>query len=362
MKIRILSSLALSTTFVIGGCINTPQYSLIEDGDKVQTADVFDHVSYRIYPEPNFQTPECVAVLPLEVAPEASKPISLDYLANVDTRNTGNETPALDLPRTVVTDKSEKKTTPHAYQLRFDVADKQRLVRNMLYGFVSAHAPKDVEFSQIDQVTRGKPVRDIKMLKAVAQHVDCDWLLIGRITHFNVDFLGVYSNIRIGADLELIRASSGKRIWNGRHVAQGHSGSVPITLVDLAISAVKAVSNLEPDQLEGVAADLARRLVRTMPLETNNPFLLASTTSTHMTSDIDQNLGRLYRVVVENLNLREGPSTRYKVRKVLHGSEKVSFINHAGHSGWCRVRTHDGQVGYVAVRYLKPMSPTGKGG
>ncbi|WP_231892876.1 SH3 domain-containing protein [endosymbiont of unidentified scaly snail isolate Monju] len=359
----------LSTAFVLGGCVNTPQYSLVKDGDEAQKAGMFDQVSYRIYLEPNFRTPECVAVLPLEVAPEASDAISFDYLPSVDARKAGEVDHSLEFPQSTVAKvgqdgKAKKKAAPRAYRLRFEAADKQRLVRSMLYGFVSAHAPKDIELGLIDRATGGKPVSGARALRAVAKRVGCDWLLTGRITDFNVDFLGVYSSIRIGADLELVRASSGKRVWTGRHVAQGRAGSVPLTPIDLAVGALKAVSNLEPDQLEGVAADLARRLVRTMPLEANNPFLLASNmanAASHVASDIGQGLDRLYRVVAESLNLREGPGINYKVRKVLRGSEEVSFIDHAKRPGWCRVRTRDGQVGYAAVRYLKPVSPAGQG-
>ncbi len=364
MNLRI-SSLVLSAAFVLGGCVNTPQYSLVKDGDEGQKAGMFDQVNYRIYPEPNFRTPECVAVLPLEVAPEASEAISLDYLPRVDGKQGGNDTTLeigeADAP-TGKSDKTKtaaKKAAPRAYRLRFDADDKQRLVRSMLYGFVSTHAPKDVELGLIDNVTGGKPVTDDRQLRSVAQRVGCDWLLTGRITDFNVDFLGVYSNIRIGADLKLVRASTGKPVWSGRHVAQGRAGSVPLTPLDLAVGAVKAVSNLEPDQLERVAADMARRLVRTMPLEENNPFLLASnvvTVASNVATNIGQRLDRLYRVVSEGLNLREGPGIHYKVRKVLRGSEEVSFIDHAKRPGWCRVRTRDGQVGYAAVRFLKPVS------
>jgi uncharacterized protein YgiM (DUF1202 family) len=76
-----------------------------------------------------------------------------------------------------------------------------------------------------------------------------------------------------------------------------------------------------------------------------------------LAANLEQGFDRLYRVVAKSLNLREGPGTHYKVRKVLRGSEEVSFIDHAKRPGWCRVRTRDGQIGYAAVRYLKPVAP-----
>jgi len=369
MNIRLVGSLVLSAALLLGGCVNTPQYSLVKDGDEARTAGVFEQVNYRIYPGPDFRPPKCVAVLPLEVAPEASDELSFEYLASARVAKNDDE-PALDVPDVVDDGDADngaadarQEGAPQPYRMRFEAADKQRLVRNMLYGFISTHAPKDVELSLIDRVTGGRPVADATGLRRVARRVGCDWVLTGRVTDFDVDFLGVYSNIRIGADLKLVRASTGKVVWTGRHVAQGRAGSVPLTPLDLAVGAVKAVSNLEPDRLERVAADLARRLVRTMPLEPDNPFLLAANMASRVASNIDQGFDRLYRVVAASLNLREGPGTRYKVRKVLRGSEEVSFIDHAKRPGWCRVRTRDGQVGYAAVRYLKPVaSVRGQGG
>ncbi len=369
MNIRMVGGLASSAALLLGGCISTPQYSLFKEGDKARTAGVFEQVNYRIYPGPDFRPPECVAVLPLEVVPEASAELSFEYLASAQAAKNDDE-PALGVPDVVDDGDADnresdarKDDAPRPYRMRFEAADKQRLVRNMLYGFISMHAPKDVELTLVDRVTGGKPVTDAAGLRRVARRVGCDWVLTGRITDFNVDFLGVYSNIRIGADLKLLRASTGKVVWSGRHVAQGRAGSVPLTPLDLAVGAVKAVSNLEPDQLERVAADLARRLVRTMPLEPDNPFLLAASMASHVASNLEQGFDRLYRVVAKSLNLREGPGIHYKVRKVLRGSEEVSFIDHAKRPGWCRVRTRDGQIGYAAVRYLKPVAPVrGQGG
>ncbi len=369
MNIRMVGGLALSAVPLLGGCVNTPQYSLVKDGDEARTAGVFEQVNYRIYPGPDFRPPECVAVLPFEVAPAASAELSFEYLAPAEATRDDDE-PALDVPDAVDdgdADNGEVDTrqegAPRPYRMRFEAADKQRLVRNMLYGFISTHAPKDVELTLIDRATEGKPVTDALTLRRVARRVRCDWVLTGRITDFNVDFLGVYSNIRIGADLKLVRVSTGKVVWTGQHVAQGRAGSVPLTPLDLAVGAVKAVSNLEPDRLERVAADLARRLVRTMPLEADNPFLLAANMASHVASNFEQGFDRLYRVVAASLNLREGPGIHYKVRKVLRGSEEVSIIDHAKRPGWCRVRTRDGQIGYAAVRYLKPVVPVrGQGG
>ncbi len=67
-----------------------------------------------------------------------------------------------------------------------------------------------------------------------------------------------------------------------------------------------------------------------MPLEENNVFLMAA----------------------KRLNLRTGPGTHFGVRRVLSDSQKLSVID-VPSPGWCKVKTPDGETGFVAARFLR---------
>ena len=314
--------LLLMAAGLLSGCMTTPRYAHIQGQSAAGGNPLFEPVQYRYAPVAGQRIPNCIAILPLAIAPDAAGPLSLGS----DPEPRQGDGQAL-----------------RPYQRHFDAEAKRRLVRRMLYGFVSAHRPRDVELGRVDRVTGGFPVTNPSRYRLVGRQLGCDWLLTGRIIAFDVDYLGIYSNIRIGAELRLIHAGTGRTIWSGSHLAQSRDGAVPLSPVDLAVGAVKAAGNLSPDQLEAVAADLARRLVRTMPLEPDNPFLLAA-----------RGRQRL-RVATAALNLRVGPGTRYGVQRVLRGREEVSLLEPAA-PGWYRVRTRDGVEGFVARRFLRPVA------
>ncbi|RMG35315.1 MAG: hypothetical protein D6720_07390 [Gammaproteobacteria bacterium] len=332
-----------TVSLVLSGCLTTPRYSADPNTGLDTGGAVFSRVNYHLDPTAELTQPKCLALLPLALSKEAAEPLSLDLMkpSAKNTEDAPIEIPADD--STADDTKPQAPDNPTPYRHTFDASAKRRLVRETLYGFISAHSPRDLELARVDRVTGGFPVTNPARYRLVARELGCDWLLTGRITTFDVDYFGIYSNIRIGAELKLVQASTGRIIWRGSHTAQSREGAVPLSPIDLAVGAVKAADNLSPDQLEAVAADLARRLVRTMPLDPDNPFLVAARRS------------RFYQVVARALNLRQGPGTRYAVRRVLRGAEQVSILEATKGGAWCRVQTRDGTVGYAARRFLRPV-------
>ena len=258
----------------LAGCIGSPRYARYSEAKGENTAGLNAPVEYRINVQAGDPYPDCVAILPLSVTEEAAG--------------------AVDLPLETTADDTsgEDDTRLQVYQRHLDAVDKQRLVRRMLYGFVNPYPPRDIELARVDRLVKQPPPYDRTIQKQLGRRLGCGFLLMGTITQFDTDYLGLYSNIHIGVELSLVEAGSGRVLWSGRHEAQSRDGGVPLSPIGLAVGAVKAAQNLEPDQLEGVASDLARRLVRTMPLEENNVFLMAARRR------------HLYEVVVKRLNLR----------------------------------------------------------
>lgn len=312
----------------LAGCIGSPRYARYSDPQGSASVGLNEPVEYRINAQVVDSYPGCVAILPLAVSEEAQAAIELP---DSDDMTSG----------------ADEESEPHVYQRYLNADDKQRLVRRMLYGFVSPYPPRDIELARIDRLVKQSPPYSRADQQRLGQQLKCGYLLQGTITQFDTDYLGLYSNIHIGVELSLVHATSGRVLWSGRHVAQSRDGAVPLSPVGLAMGAVMAAANLEPDQLEGVAADLARRLVRTMPLEKDNVFLLAARRR------------HVYEVATKRLNLRVGPGTHYDVRRVLQDNQKLAMLD-APAQGWCKVKTSDGETGFVAIRYLRE-SPTSRG-
>ena len=146
-------------------------------------------------------------------------------------------------------------------ELRIDQA---QTVRRALYAHLSPQGKRDVELPRIDFVLSHKEALK-NDLPTLGKTLNCDAVIRGHVTEYGSQFLGVYSRVAVGADLEMVRIQDGAKLWQGRHVAESHGGSFPLSPIGLAMSIVEAASNVREEQVFRVIDDLSRRLVGTIP-------------------------------------------------------------------------------------------------
>ena len=301
---------------VLGGCTNMPNYKYMDDQHKVAAHDV----AYNIDPLASFGGLDCLAIMPLQITPKAAKPLQVTNM----------------LPQSQSFDMTDV-SPEEIYAHQLGASEKQAMMRKMLFAYVAPYDIRDIELSQIDRkvITAAEP--DYHQL---AKDLNCNWFLQGTITKFDVKYFGVYSNIVIAADLQIVLADDGSVIWQGSHEARSDGGALPLSVVDIAMGAVKAASIINPDQLESVVSDLARRLTRTMPLEEDNSFLFAASRR------------QMLEVVASSLNLRNGPGQKFAVNHILKNREQVAVLESDRSKSWLLVQTIDGHKGYVSSQYL----------
>ena len=78
----------------------------------------------------------------------------------------------------------------------------------------------------------------------LAKHLDCDSLLLGEVTDYDAQFFCIYSQASVGIKLRLILAKDNRQLWQGRHIAASHGGSLPLTPVDIALGLYSATNNI----------------------------------------------------------------------------------------------------------------------
>ncbi len=93
----------------------------------------------------------------------------------------------------------------------------------------------------------------------------CDAYITGEVTDKNTRFWGIYSEVKIGAKLQIFRVGRDKPIWEGKHKAVVRDGGIPLNPVAAITSAVSAGTNLRQEQIISTTHDLARRLVYAIP-------------------------------------------------------------------------------------------------
>lgn len=146
-------------------------------------------------------------------------------------------------------------------ELRIDQA---QTVRRALYAHLSPQGKRDVELPRIDFILARKEISE-NDLAALGRALNCDAIIRGHVTEYGSQFLGVYSRVAVGADLEMVRTQDGVQLWEGRHVAESHGGSVPLSPIGFAMGIMEAAANVREEQVFRVIDDLSRRLVSTIP-------------------------------------------------------------------------------------------------
>ncbi|CAM8667815.1 Tetratricopeptide repeat [Oxalobacteraceae bacterium] len=137
-------------------------------------------------------------------------------------------------------------------------------VRKAFHAHLAPTGIRLISLQKIDALIDPKANAD-KNLQKVAEATQCDTLITGEVTDRKTRFWGVYSEVRAGAHLKIIRASTGKVIWDGRHTAVMRDGGVPLNPVSLVGGVVSAGVNLRDEQIKRTVHDLARRLVHAIP-------------------------------------------------------------------------------------------------
>lgn len=80
------------------------------------------------------------------------------------------------------------------------------------------------------------------------------------------DYLVLWAQRRLNLRLTMTRLSDGKLLWQAQHTAGRADGGFPISIIDLPLSAARAVwVSQDPEIFDSIADDAARRMMKTLP-------------------------------------------------------------------------------------------------
>jgi hypothetical protein len=95
-----------------------------------------------------------------------------------------------------------------------------------------------------------------------------DALIRGEITHYDRIYVGVYSQVAVGAEVRMTDAKSDKELWWAKNVSRKHGGGIATTPVGLILTAVSTAFNMREIELLRSSDDLFREMVRSIPQPT----------------------------------------------------------------------------------------------
>ncbi len=138
-------------------------------------------------------------------------------------------------------------------------------VRRAIYAQLAPLPPRDIELARLDALLERMSPAERRDYAALGGRLRCDAVLIGTLLEAHESYYALYSEIVVGAELELVRAQDGEMLWRASHIASSRGGALPISPMAVVESVMRAAGNLLGEERERVVDDLARRLVRALP-------------------------------------------------------------------------------------------------
>lgn len=151
-----------------------------------------------------------------------------------------------------------------------DMPRLSQVVRQSLYGNLSHRRFKDIELDVVDRaLTAPGSIRTDRLtpdaLRELGDRLGCDAVVAGTVTELERLYMGVYSQLSVGADIVIYDTHEGRRLWSDSHVARLHDGSVPLTPLDLPLSGARSGWNLRDNQIIRAVDELTRTLANRIP-------------------------------------------------------------------------------------------------
>lgn len=95
-----------------------------------------------------------------------------------------------------------------------------------------------------------------------------DALIRGGITHYDRLYLGIYSQVAVGAEVRMMDGKTGKELWWAKDVSRKHETGITTSPVGLILIAVTTALNMREIELLRSSDDLFREMVKTIPQPT----------------------------------------------------------------------------------------------
>ena len=151
-----------------------------------------------------------------------------------------------------------------------DMPELGRMVRESLYGHFSHRRFQDVELAQVDHVLADN--EDLadgaftpERLRRLGARLGCDAVISGTVTEFERLYMGIYSQISVGADIAIYSTHDGRRLWSDGYVARLQDGSLPLTPLGIPFSGARAGWNLRDSQIVRAVDELTRYMADRIP-------------------------------------------------------------------------------------------------
>ncbi|MBW1941657.1 MAG: DUF799 family lipoprotein [Deltaproteobacteria bacterium] len=155
------------------------------------------------------------------------------------------------------------------------------LVRRTFYSHFSTKNYQDVELANVDSALRilqEKSSRSWKDLppSSLGNLFHADFLIYGKVLKYGAVFAGIYSQIVLEVEVEMVSSRNNEGVWNKTLIERSHEGGVPLDLIGIPLVAARSGYHLRDANTIRLIDHTCRKLVQEIPDPngpTPSPFL-----------------------------------------------------------------------------------------
>ena len=146
-------------------------------------------------------------------------------------------------------------------------------VRRYFYNHFSSLPFKDMELHRVDYLLKKAGLTDPDVIKnkkpqELGRILNVDAVVYGSISDFDKIFAVIYSQVAVGAMIEMYDTQTGNFLWSGTHTARIQEGGISTTPIGIIATVIATSMNVRDIQLLRACDDLFRDMVKTIPVPT----------------------------------------------------------------------------------------------
>ncbi len=146
------------------------------------------------------------------------------------------------------------------------------LVRRSFYNHFSSKNFRDIELSTVDrglesiQKAQSGAWREVPP-ETLGKYLHADLVIYGKVRDFQKLFLGIYSQLALTVEVEMVDCRNGKGVWQKTETKRSHDGGIPLELWSLMSATARSALLMQQER----TLDLVERISRDMIAEIPEP-------------------------------------------------------------------------------------------
>lgn len=150
------------------------------------------------------------------------------------------------------------------------------LVRKSFYNHFSSKNYRDIELSTVDraleslQKAQSGAWRDVPP-ETMGKYLHADFVIYGKVKDYRKIFLGVYSQLALTVEVEMVDCRNGQGVWWKTDTKRSHDGGIPLEWFSLMSATARSGLHMQQERTLDLVERINRDLVAEIPEPSASP-------------------------------------------------------------------------------------------